>query len=37
MRNPFGERFQPCSWNSLLTDQAQDPDVQEIAGQLGRR
>jgi hypothetical protein len=37
MRNPFGTSFQPCNWTRLLTDQAQDPDVQEIAAQINRR
>src|SRR5262245_27495822 len=37
LRNPFGNSFQPCTWTRLLTDQANDPDVQEIAAQISRR
>jgi hypothetical protein len=36
LRNPFGDQFRPSTWSRVVTDNATDPDVQEIAAQLSR-
>ena len=37
LRNPFAGQFRPGYWPRVYSDNAMDPDVQEIAAQLSRR